>query len=370
MKKILLALLLICQVSYATIHRGSGDNFVHIFVGTKSKGSVYLGNKLKWSSATPPTITAFTAFPSSVDLDADDNDKTSSVTFVKQSTGIYHYSDADIRGQPTDLGSKTGFPSLRVAQHYYIGTQGRNSAVPSGVHYYQFSIDNRDPNYRQYTSVVINGRTYALTNRGSDDTTRGITTHTYWTTTAINGADTVTDGRLTIAFRFKITEVSPNLRLDWNITSATSVATTLTRLSDHSNIAFTGSSVTTTLRKAPTSYRLTTFNRGGSVHRDIEVNVTKDPELTNCRFLHVINQTHTYTFGFNVSGLPRPTVTFAFENSISGTVVHNLFNPGANLYTWVINNFTETLPTSDQRKLTLTATNASGTDTCELNVNP
>lgn len=306
----------------------------HIFVNNESIHTIYKGETIIWAVLRLPFISSFSATPSNIDLDPAANTQSASVTFVKQSTGIYHYSEATIRGQPTDYGSETGFSALRIASHYYIGTDGRNGAVPSNVHYYQFSIDNTDPNYRKYNAIVINGRTYALTARGSDEVTRGITTHTYWTTTSINSADFITDTQLTISIQFQVSGVGDNVSLSFNITGRPSQVThgRIVRLPDGTAVgtnysSASGANLTQTISATrpnqTTSYRLYARNDGGTSQQDVTVTVTQNANISNLRrtlFInsHEGNNTGNFQFKATVSGTPRPVVSWNMPDGQTG----------------------------------------------------
>ena len=141
--------------------------------------------------------------------------------------------------------------------------------------------------------------------------------------------------------------------------------------------AAAGSNISTTLPnitqpQQTTTYRLIAHNSGGASHSDTTVTVTKNPTLTNCRRTNVISRVGftTYTFGFTLTGLPRPVVTFSFSGGRTGTVPPEHYTQGANPYTWTISNWSVTMSNSNAQSLTLTATNTSGTATCNLsNIN-
>ena len=123
-----------------------------------------------------------------------------------------------------------------------------------------------------------------------------------------------------------------------------------------------------------TSYRVVASNMGGSSHLDREVVVTKNPTLANLRRTNVIHRAgfSTYYFGFTVTGLPRPTVTFDFSahTEVNNQVSFSHFTLGSNPYTWTISNWAVTFPNANARSLTITATNDSGTATESLsNIN-
>lgn len=138
------------------------------------------------------------------------------------------------------------------------------------------------------------------------------------------------------------------------------------------NIPFTtGTTATFTQPQQPTTYRLVAQNATGAVHRDVVVDVTKNPTIANLRrtgFSQVVGGAN-YRFALTVTGLPRPAVSYRFGDGVSGNIAHNLFSAGANPYTWTIE-FLITRANANNTSLVLTATNASGTVTSTLaNIN-
>ena len=138
-----------------------------------------------------------------------------------------------------------------------------------------------------------------------------------------------------------------------------------------------GANISTTLPnilqpQQTTTYRLFATNSGGSSHRDTTVTVTKNPTLTNCRRIGSITRPGftNYTFGFTLTGLPRPTVTYVFSGGQTGTVSTSHYQQGSNPYTWTASNWVVTMPNANAQSLVLTARNSSGTATCTLsNIN-
>ena len=125
-----------------------------------------------------------------------------------------------------------------------------------------------------------------------------------------------------------------------------------------------------------TVYRLVAHNSGGSSHQDATVTVTKNPTLANCRRVGFIDATTTYFFGWTLTGLPQPTVTYSFSGGQSGTTNPDHLSQGSNNYTWTTsgqpNNYglRITFANPNAQSLVLTATNASGTATCTIsNIN-
>ena len=152
------------------------------------------------------------------------------------------------------------------------------------------------------------------------------------------------------------------------------------RLPDGTNIGPThvgrsGANINTTLSNIlqpnqTTTYRLFVHNEAGASHKDTTITVTKNPTLANCRRTGVINSTHTYFFGFTLTGLPRPVVTYRFSGGQTGTVSATHLTQGANPYTWTSSGWQVIFPNSNAQSLILTATNASGSVTCRIaNIN-
>ena len=142
-------------------------------------------------------------------------------------------------------------------------------------------------------------------------------------------------------------------------------------------VAGAGSSISTTLPniaqpQKTTTYRLVARNSGGSSSRDATVTVTKNPTLANCRRTGYIDSTSVYYFGFDVTGLPQPVVTYRFSGGQQGTVYSGHFSQGSNPYTWSVSgtDWRIQFANANAQSLTLTATNGSGTATCTIsNIN-
>ena len=199
-------------------------------------------SKLIWQNTNPPPITAFSVFPDSVDLDLADNEPTARVTFVKERTGVYWFVSSQYENRQTDTGSATGFTGLVSVGHYYIGTSGRLSGPPSNSHYYQFAVRNTNPNYQNYNAIEINGRTYTVAKASTDFTEHGITGREYWTTASIpNNNDWVTDSRLTLSIKFKVSKVPDKLLFTLGVTGTPGTTT-----ATPSNITFVVQSEGTT----------------------------------------------------------------------------------------------------------------------------
>ena len=120
----------------------------------------------------------------------------------------------------------------------------------------------------------------------------------------------------------------------------------------------------------PTTYRLFARNDNGQTSRDVSIDVTKNPVITNLRRTGYIDATTLYEFGFTVQGLPRPTVTYAFSGGQQGTVNSIHFRQGANPYTWNVSQWRINFANANAQSLVLTATNSSGSVTARLgNIN-
>ena len=141
------------------------------------------------------------------------------------------------------------------------------------------------------------------------------------------------------------------------------------------HVSAAGADINTTLSNIPqpqqtTTYRLYAHNDAGNAHKDTTVTVTKNPTLANCRRTGFIDATSLYQFGFTLTGLPRPTVTYRFSRGQQGQVPFSHYTQGANPYTWTIDGWRINFANSLAQSLTLTATNASGTATCTIsNIN-
>ena len=164
--------------------------------------------------------------------------------------------------------------------------------------------------------------------------------------------------------------------------SGSSTYAQVVRLPEGTNIgptqvASSGSNINTTIPNIQqpdktTSYRLFVHNGAGASHKDATVTVTKNPTLASCRRTNVITRTGfaTYTFGFTLTGLPRPVVTYRFSGGQQGTVSDTHLTQGSNSYTWTSSGWQITFANANAQSLTLTATNASGSSTCTIsNIN-
>ena len=363
----------------AGIRKGSNLKYSHIFSGTKPIKRIYKGSSLIYQNESPPNITSFSVFPNNVDLDLADNEKTSNITFHRRNTGNFWAIPSRSEG------SVTGFTGLVTANHCYIGqTICRVGGIPNNVHFYIFSIQNTDPNYLNYSSVTINGRTYNLTRATSDFTSPslGVTTRSYWTTSAINSADTITDSRLTMSIKFNLSSIFNKLRFNFAIGPTVAEVTKAQIYQVRGNIkvgpehdSTLGGGLTQVVSNIDrpnqtTDYRLLAMNGGGASHRDIQFVVTKDATISGCRRTGFNNQTFLYQFTATVTGLPRPVVNYSFSGGRTGTIDARHFQQGSNPYTWTITNWRVNFANANPQSLTLTATNSSSTNTCRLaNIN-
>ena len=363
----------------AGIRKGSNLKYSHIFSGTKPIKRIYKGSSLIYQNESPPNITSFSVFPNNVDLDLSDNEKTSSITFSRRNIG--NFWSIPSRSE----GSVSGFTGLVTANHCYIGqTICRVGGIPNNVHFYIFSIQNTDPNYLNYNSITINGRTYNLTRATSDFTSPslGVTTRSYWTTSAINSADTITDSRLTMSIKFNLSKIVDKLRFNFAIGPTVAEVTKAQIYQVRGNIkvgpehdSTLGGGLTQVVSNIDrpdqtTDYRLLAMNGGGASHRDIRLTITKNPILRSCRRTGFNNQGFLYQFGFQVEGLPRPNVSYVFSGGRQGNVPASHFQQGSNPYTWNITDWRISFSNANAQSLVLTATNSSGSVTCRLaNIN-
>ena len=309
----------------AGIRKGSNLKYSHIFSGTKPIKRIYKGSSLIYQNESPPNITSFSVFPNNVDLDLSDNEKTSSITFSRRNIG--NFWSIPSRSE----GSVSGFAGLVTANHCYIGqTICRVGGIPNNVHFYIFSIQNTDPNYLNYSSVTINGRTYNLTRATSDFTSPslGVTTRSYWTTSAINSADTITDSRLTMSIKFNLSKIVDKLRFNFAIGPTVAEVTKAQIYQVRGNIkvgpehdSTLGGGLTQVVSNIDrpdqtTDYRLLAMNGGGASHRDIRLIITQNTTITNLRRTGFRQQGNGGNFQFTarVTGTPQPNITWRFGN--------------------------------------------------------
>ena len=232
------------------------------------------------------------------------------------------------------------------------------------------------------SNIIINGRNYPVTFwQNNVGLGKG-----YFTTNQVTDTGFIPNSsNLTFGINIKFTDGTYlyNTRT-WlyNTVSGGTTNAQIVQLPNGTNIGTTftagaGANISTTLPnilqpQQTTTYRLFATNSGGSSHRDTTVTVTKNPTLTNCRRIGSITRPGftNYTFGFTLTGLPRPTVTYVFSGGQTGTVSTSHYQQGSNPYTWTASNWVVTMPNANAQSLVLTARNASGSTTCTLsNIN-
>ena len=300
----------------------------HIAIGSFQVQKVSVGTNTTpvWEAVSPPTISTFSVFPTSVDLDLADNEKTSSITFNRRNTGNFWAIPSRSEG------SVTGFTGLVTANHCYIGqTICRVGGIPNNVHFYIFSIQNTDPNYLNYSSVTINGRTYNLTRATSDFTSPslGVTTRSYWTRDTINSADTITDSRLTLSIKFNLSKVVDKLRFDFSVLATTGKVNTCQIHNVTSNNANVGTSFVSSSGVAlsqnltnvdrpnqTTNYRLVCSNTGGSSHSDAQLTISQNPTVSNLRRtgFRQVDTGGNFQFTARITGYPQPVIDWVWGN--------------------------------------------------------
>ena len=360
---------------------GNEPSATHIGIGTEQIQKISIGTNTTpiWQTTNPPAITAFSVAPSTIDLDTR---ATGTITFTIGVTGspavrsdlmitLIDVGDGRIH-TVHGVGSNSNIGDFTYYEPSYSGDNcsgcSRSSPYPCCSRNWRvrFRIDpTRTP-----THLVINNREFPLTERSRREWfTQRVTQYPGFFPTSSN---------LNFSLNVKFSDGT------YTYNSATAGITTahIVRVPDGGNIgtsfsAAAGSNISTTLPnitqpQQTTTYRLIAHNSGGASHSDTTVTVTKNPTLANCRRTNVISRVGftTYTFGFTLTGLPRPVVTFSFSGGRTGTVPPEHYTQGANPYTWTISNWSITMPNSNAQSLTLTATNASGTATCNLsNIN-
>ena len=255
-----------------------------------------------------------------------------------------------------------------------------NSNLPSGV---TGSVNFQQGNNRyrlNYTGsktpthLLLNGREYAL---NALSATSWLTS----TSAATNLRPSSSIPVIGINVKFSDGTYANNTRT-WlyNTVSGGITYAQIVRLPNGANVGATfvssaGANISSTLPNIPqpqstTTYRLIASNSGGHSHRDTTVTVTKNPTLTNCRRTGYIDATTQYQFGFTLTGLPRPTVTYVFSGGQQGTVSDRHLVQGSNPYTWTSSGWQIVFANANAQSLTLTATNASGSSTCTIsNIN-
>lgn len=166
------------------------------------------------------------------------------------------------------------------------------------------------------------------------------------------------------------TRATGTVALTFAVTGSTSNHLYNTRT--NANIPLTGNNTASFAQpQQPTTYRLVSQNAVGASHREVTVDVTKNPTITNLRrsgFQQIVGGAN-YRFAMTITGLPRPTLTYRFGTGETGTIAHNLFVQGANPFTWTVE-FTITRANANDTSLVMTAVNASATVTSTLaNIN-
>ena len=169
------------------------------------------------------------------------------------------------------------------------------------------------------------------------------------------------------------TRASGNVTVNFGVTNSTHNRLYNTR--SGANVPLTTStSAVFAQPQQPTTYRLVCQNAVGSISRDVEVDVTKNPTIASLRrtgFLrHILGGgTSTYEFGATITGLPMPTLRYQFSSGEQGAINPRHLRQGANPYTWTLD-WSIVLNSDAARRLTITATNASGTATSTIaNIN-
>ena len=166
------------------------------------------------------------------------------------------------------------------------------------------------------------------------------------------------------------TRATGNVTVTFGVTGSTHNRLYNTR--SGANVPFTTStSAVFAQPQQPTTYRLVAQNATGAVHRDVSIDVTKNPTIASLRrsgFQQRLGAV-TYRFAMTITGLPRPSLSYRFGNGQSGNVSARRFVQGANPYTWSVE-FLVTRANANADSLVMTAQNASATVTARLaNIN-
>ena len=195
--------------------------------------------------------------------------------------------------------------------------------------------------------------------------------HLYWDTAdAASSLPAITSFTVSPETIDRDTRSTGNITLRFAVSGATS--NRIYNVATGRAIALTSN--TTAIIPQPletTTYRLVSRNSHGASHQDVTVSVSQNPVVTvrRTRFLQIPQGGGSvlYEFSGTVTGLPRPTVTYRFSTGETGTVTS--FVQGANPYTWTYK-WRQTLPNANNRSLTVTAQNASGSTSANLsNIN-
>ena len=162
------------------------------------------------------------------------------------------------------------------------------------------------------------------------------------------------------------TRATGNVTITFGVTNSTHNRLYNTRT--NANVPFTTStSAVFAQPQQPTTYRLVAQNATGATHRDVVVDVTKNPTIANLRRsgFQQIPGGANYRFAMTITGLPRPSLSYRFGNGQQGSVNARHFVQGANPYTWTVE-FPVTRANANTDSLVMTATNASGSVTARL----
>ena len=160
------------------------------------------------------------------------------------------------------------------------------------------------------------------------------------------------------------TRATGNITLTFAVTNST--RNRITNARTGTNVPLTTSTTAIVAQPLePTDYVLTCSNQHGSSSQRVSVGVTRNPQVNNLRrtgfrqSLHG-NDAGTYRFGATIIGLPRPSLRYAFSVGGSGAISDRHLSPGSRPDTWNLD-WTHYFGTNVPRRLTITATNSSGT---------
>ena len=399
MKKLLLLFLIPFCFADVEIGRSTGEFYsdpAHISVGSHpvQQIDIYTGGQLRkvWEDLETPTITTFSVSPNSIDLDTrltgtitftiavtgtptTTGSTPSTLVFVAQTTRGGNWFQNSIASSGYSLkGTRTRASSNLLALDFHNSQYTSNTALRNfyTFHWLKSFTDTKTP-----ASVTIEGNSYSL-RYVTQFTQSGTTITTYQTTNAVTRAgDQVSSGSgLTKQINFKF---SDNSYL-WSGPTGGNTYAQVVQLPGGQNIGPTqsstgGSNISTTIPNInqplqTTTYRLFVHNGAGASHKDTTVTVTKNPTISNCRRTGFIDSVTRYTFGFTLTGLPRPTVRYVFSGGQQGDVFLSHYTQGSNPYTWTIDGWNINFANANAQSLTLTATNSQGTATCRIaNIN-
>ena len=236
---------------------------------------------------------------------------------------------------------------------------------------------------KTYTHLTVNGEPFALVKTlSTHDLTEGNVYHTASVSVNSRPSNGTTFGLNALASDGTYLNNTRSYMRTGPQSGTGNTYAQIVRLPDGANIgptqtATSGLNINTTVSNIPqpnrtTTYRLLVHNGAGNAHKDTTIVVTKNPTLSNCRRTGYIDATTTYFFGFTVTGLPQPTVTYRFSGGQQGTVSSRHFVQGSNPYTWTVSGraWQIDFANANAQSLTLTATNSSGSTTCSIsNIN-